>query len=111
MAAYSYYPEHGKCLTAMHDQKEGDVVQLSCGSNAYSLPRTRFGDWQGSQWTKYVLPAPVGVNEFGASLFDLRGLGQCPLDGSFQTEEVMMAARKRELDRLLGKTATASVEG
>jgi hypothetical protein len=83
----------------MHDQKEGDVVVMSVGSNAYSLPPTRFS-WQGCQWTKYVLPAPVGVNKFGALLFDLDGLGQCPIDGSFQTEEVMWEARKRELARV-----------
>jgi hypothetical protein len=104
MAAYSYYPEHGKSLTAMHDQKEGDVVVMSVGSNAYSLPQNRFG-WQGSQWTKYVLPAPVGVNEFGAALFDLEGIGQCPIDGSFQTETVMLEARKRELARVMNRAA------
>ncbi len=104
MTAYSYYPEHGKCLTAMHDQKEGDVVVLSVGSNAYSLPQTRSG-WQGCQWTKYVLPAPVGVNKFGADLFDLEGIGQCPIDGSFQTEAVMREARKRELARVMNRLA------
>ena len=104
MAAYSYYPEHGRSLTAMHNHNEGDVVQLSVASNAYSLPKTRFG-WQSSQWTKYVLPAPVGVNEFGALLFDLRGLGQCPIDGSFQTEAVMWEARKRELARAINREA------
>jgi hypothetical protein len=102
MAAYSYYPEHGKSLTAIHDQKEGDVVTLSVGSAAYSLPQTQFG-WQSSQWTKYVLPAPVGVNKFGAALFDLDGIGQCPIDDSFQNEVTRDAAQKRELQRLLSR--------
>jgi hypothetical protein len=98
MAAYSYYPEHGKSLTAMRDKKEGDVVMLSVGSNAYSLPQNRFG-WQGSEFTKYVLPAPVGVNQFGDALFDLAEIGQCPLDDSFQNEATLNAARKREWQR------------
>jgi hypothetical protein len=104
MAAYSYYPEHAKCLTAMHDQTEGDIVTLSVGSNAYSLPMGRFG-WQGSQWTKYILPAPVGINQFGAALFDLAGIGQCPIDGSFQNEVTADAARKRELRRIRDRAA------
>lgn len=104
MAVYSYYPEHGKSLTAIHDGKEGDVVQLSVSSNAYSLPKTRF-DWQSTQWTKYVLPAPVGVNQFGAPLFDLHGIGQCPIDGSFQNEATRDAANKRELARILRRAA------
>ena len=104
MAVYSYYPEHGKCLTAMHDQKEGDIVTLSVGSNAYSQPRGGFG-WKGTQWTKYVLPAPVGINKFGAALFDLADIGQCPIDGSFQNEATADAARKRELQCLLARAA------
>ena len=104
MAAYSYYPEHGKSLTAMHDQKEGDVVVLSVGSYAYSLPQGYSG-WQSSEWTKYVLPAPVGVNKFGAALFDLDGIGQCPIDDSFQNEATRDAARKREFARLLERAA------
>lgn len=104
MAAYSYYPEHGKSLTAMHDQKEGDEVQLSVGSYAYNLPRGTFG-WQSSQWTNYVLPAPVGVNEFGAFLFDLKDIGQCPIDGSFQNEATADAAKSRELRLLLARAA------
>lgn len=104
MAAYSYYPEHGKSLTAMHNQKEGDVVVLSVGSYAYSLPQGYSG-WQSSQWTKYVLPAPVGVDEFGAALFDLDGIGQCPLDDSFQNEATRDAAHKRELQHLLTRAA------
>ena len=102
MAAYSYYPEHGKSLTEIHDQKEGDVVTLSVGSTAYSLPQTQFG-WQSSQWTKYVLPAPVGVNKFGAELFDLYCIGQCPIYDSFQNEVTRDAAQKRELQRLLSR--------
>ena len=104
MAAYSYYPEHGKNLTAIHDQKEGDIVVLSFSSNAYSLPMGAFG-WKSTQWTKYVLPASVGVNKFGAALFDLDGIGQCPIDGSFQNEATRDAARKRESARLMGRAA------
>ncbi len=104
MAVYSYYPEHGKCLTAMHDQKEGDIVILSVGSNAYSLPMGGFG-WKSAQWTNYVLPAPVGINKFGAALFDLADIGQCPIDGSFQNEATADAARKRELQARLASAA------
>jgi hypothetical protein len=102
MATYSYYPEHGKCLTAMHDQKEGDIVTLSVGSNAYSLPMGRSG-WKSTQWTKYVLPAPVGINKFGAALFDLAEIGQCPIDGSFQNQVTADAARERELQCFLAR--------
>jgi hypothetical protein len=51
------------------------------------------------------------VNEFGASLFDLKGIGQCPIDDSFQTEAVMWEARKRELARVMNRAALAKKEG
>jgi hypothetical protein len=95
MASYSYYPKHGRCLTSISGASEGDVVTLSVASNAYSLPPSRFG-WQSSQFTQYTLPAPVGFDRFGHPLFDLAGLGRCPIDGSPQTEAALNAARAAE---------------
>ena len=104
MAAYSFHAEFGKCLTAIHGANEGDTVTLSVGSYAYSLPRNGFG-FQSSQFTQYVLPAPVGVDCFGAQLFDLDGLGQCPIDGSFQNEATRLAAIQNEVKRLAAQVA------
>jgi hypothetical protein len=102
MASYSFHKEFGKCLTAIRGGKEGDTVTISVGSYAYTLPQSRFG-WQGSEFTSYVLPTPLGYDEFGAALFDLEGLGQCPLDGSFQNEVTRNAAQKRWLNEVLNK--------
>lgn len=94
MATYSFYPEFGRSLTCLGpDAKAGEKRTLSISSFAYGLPMGRFG-YQGSQWTDYVLPEPVGHDDRGQPLFDLEGLGQCPLDGSFQNEETRLAARK-----------------
>lgn len=84
MAAYSYHADHNKWLTAITGGKEGDLISLSIGSFAYSLPRSTHFGWQSCRWTDFVLPTPVGVDQFGAALFDLNGLGCCPLDGSRQ---------------------------
>lgn len=110
MAIYSYYPDLGRSLTSFGNasqERAGDTVTLSVSSYAYSLPKGRFG-WQGSQWTTYVLPEPVGVGRWGEPLFDLTGCGTCPIDGSRQDEATREAAERRELARLLGRDDPAA---
>jgi hypothetical protein len=99
MAAYSYYPKFGKGLTSMANHYAGDVVTISVGSKAYSLPPSRFG-FQSCQFTRFTLPDPEGFDEWGSPLFDLDGLGRCPLDDSPQTEEVRRDAERRRTANL-----------
>ena len=104
MAAYSFYPEHGKSLTSIMGGKEGDAVCLTYGSYAYSKPRGGFG-YPSCQFTNYILPAPVGFDQWGTPLFDIDGIGTCPLDGSPQNETTRDAADKRESARLYQRAA------
>lgn len=102
MAAFSFHAPSGRTLASFGpDAKAGDEHTISMGSRAYSQPSGTFG-FPSTQWTHYVLPEPVAADWGGHPLFDLRDLGTCPLDGSPQTDEVRIAAERREAARVEG---------